>query len=314
MSYWSYYPPYVSVAKKRAKADKKLKSLQKKNPNIRPVIIEGRTIARTWWGKSWNTNLERYADYTNRIGRGRSYVRHGSVLDLKIKSGLVEALVQGTSSRPYKVQIKIKSLKKNKWKNIKTECQGRFDSLQELLQGSFPKSLSDIFTDQKSGLFPSPKEISFDCSCPDWADMCKHVAATLYGIGARLDSEPDLFFTLRNVKMEALITEAVKDQTTDLISKAGRKSSRVIDDSNLSEIFGIDIDETPAPPKPTPKKSTKKRPQKSAKSTKKAPLRKTKKSQQKKKATIRKLRHKKQALLSCVSGLYFVLTIFFQYG
>ncbi|MCK5215400.1 MAG: hypothetical protein KAR05_08615 [Candidatus Omnitrophica bacterium] len=293
MSYWSYYPPYVSVAKKRAKADKKLKSLQKKNPNIRPVVIEGRTIARTWWGKAWNTNLESYADYTNRIGRGRSYVRNGSVLDLQIQSGLIKALVQGALSRPYKVQIKIKSLKKDIWRKIKTECQGSFDSLQELLQGSFPKSLSDTFTNQKSGLFPSPKEISFDCSCPDWANMCKHVAAALYGIGARLDSEPDLFFTLRNVKMEDLITEAVKDQTTSLISKAERTSSKVIDDSNLSEIFGIDIDETPTQPKPTPRKLTKKRSQKSAKNIKKAPFRKTKKFQQKKKTTARKLYHKK---------------------
>ena len=287
MSYRSYYPPYIPVARKRARADKKLKSLQKKNPNIRPVIIAGRTIAKTWWGKSWNTNLESYADYTNRIGRGRSYIRYGAVLDLQIKAGYIESLVQGTRSSPYKVQIKIKNLKKNKWKNIKTKCRGKFDSFQELLLGRFPKSLSDVFTDRKSGLFPSPKEISFDCSCPDWADMCKHVAATLYGIGARLDLEPELFFTLRGVKMKDLITGVVKDQTNDLLKKAKQKSSKIIDDKNLSEMFGIDIEKIP-PPDKKKIKSKKKPVKRPTIKTKKSPARKLKKPKDKKKAGPRK--------------------------
>ncbi|MCK5494356.1 MAG: hypothetical protein KAJ14_14695 [Candidatus Omnitrophica bacterium] len=240
----SYFPRYVSVEEKRAKANKKFKSLQKKNPNMQPVIIQGRTIAKTWWGKSWNTNLESYADYTNRIGRGRSYVRYGAVLDLQIKNGYVKSLVQGTRSKPYKVEIKIKNIKKETWKNIKIKCRGNLDSLQELLLGHFPKSLSDIFTKRKTGLFPSPKEISFNCNCPDWADMCKHVAATLYGIGVRLDLKPELFFTLRGVKINDLITGAVQEHTNDLLKKAKQKNSKIIEDSNLSEIFGVDIEET----------------------------------------------------------------------
>ena len=156
-------------------------------------MIEGTAIARTWWGKAWNKNLESYADYHNRIGRGRSYVRHGAVLDLQIGSGLVESLVQGSRSRPYSVTIRIKAMGKKNWEEIKTASQGKLDSLQELLAGKFPKGLGEIFTTQGKGLFPSPKEIDFDCSCPDWASMCKHVAATLYGIGARLDQDPELF-------------------------------------------------------------------------------------------------------------------------
>ncbi|HDH05026.1 MAG TPA: hypothetical protein ENH01_04835, partial [Nitrospirae bacterium] len=249
MSYWRSFAPYVTVAEKRAKAEKKIKALRKKNPNIQPVVIEGRSLAGTWWGKSWNTNLECYADYSNRIGRGRSYVRNGAVLDLQIKPGLIESLVQGTGSKPYEIRIEIKTLKKKIWGNIKKACQGEFDSLQELMNGKFPKSLSNIFTDKKSGLFPAPKEISFDCSCPDWADMCKHVAATLYGIGARLDSEPELFFTLRDVEMKDLVSGAVKDKTSEMLRKAKQKSANVMDDSDLSEIFGIDMEETPAPKK-----------------------------------------------------------------
>ncbi|TFG38070.1 MAG: hypothetical protein E4H46_00495, partial [Desulfobacterales bacterium] len=193
MSYWGY-PRYVSVAEKKAKAEKKLKQLRKKNPDIQPVVIEGNILARTWWGKSWNQNLERYADYDNRIGRGRSYVRHGAVLDLKIDTGKVTALVQGSTSRPYEVEIKIQAISQANWSAIKKQCEGQLKSLQDLLAGKFPKILADIFFAKEKGLFPSPQAISFDCSCPDWASMCKHVAAALYGIGARFDEDPSLFF------------------------------------------------------------------------------------------------------------------------
>ena len=243
MGYWGYYPPYVTVAKKKAKAAKKLKQLKKKNPDIKPIVLEGSSIAKTWWGKSWNLNLERYADYSNRIGRGRSYVRHGAVLDLQINSGKVESLVQGTRSKPYSVIIKIKAVNKKTWKEIMSACEGKLDSLQELLAGKFPKALGEIFTIQGEGLFPSPKEIEFSCSCPDWAYMCKNVAATLYGIGTRLDEEPGLFFKLRKVKMEDLVTQAVEDKTRKLLKKAKKKTARVIDESDLADVFGIDMEE-----------------------------------------------------------------------
>ena len=242
MSYWGY-PRYVSVGKKRAKAAKKLKQLKKKNPAIKPIIIEGRTIARTWWGKSWNHNLERYADYSNRIGRGRSYVRHGAVLDLQISPRRVESLVQGTRSKPYTVIINIKGIKKKIWQNMKTACAGKLDSLPELLAGKFPKTLGEIFTIRGQGLFPSPEEIEFNCSCPDWAYMCKHVAATLYGIGARLDDSPSLFFKLRKVNIDDLIQQAITDQSYKLLKKAEKTSGRMIAESDLSGMFGIDMEE-----------------------------------------------------------------------
>ncbi|MBC8459811.1 MAG: hypothetical protein H8D67_17605 [Deltaproteobacteria bacterium] len=247
MGYWDYYPPYVTVAKKRAKAARKLKQIRKKNPDIKPIVLEGSRIVRTWWGKSWNLNLERYADYSNRIGRGRSYVRHGAVLDLQIASGKVESLVQGTRSKPYSVSIKIKAVNKKIWQEIKAACEGKLDSFQELLAGKFPKALGEIFTTQGKGLFPSPKEIDFSCSCPDWAYMCKHVAATLYGIGARLDEDPGLFFKLRKVRMKDLITQAVEDKAHKLLKKAKKKTARVIADSDLADVFGIDMEETVAP-------------------------------------------------------------------
>ncbi len=244
MSYYGYQP-YVSVAAKKAKAAKKLKQLKKKLPNIKPVVIEGKALARTWWGKSWNKNLERYADYSNRVGRGRSYVRHGAVLDLQISTGKVNALVMGSTSKPYEVDIKIKSVSSSHWKFIKKQCEGQLRSLQDLLSGKFPKALGDIFFTKDKGLFPGPKEISFSCSCPDWASMCKHVAATLYGIGARFDEDPSLFFTLRGADTDELIARAVKDKTGKLLAKTKKKSARVITDPNLSDIFGIDMEGKP---------------------------------------------------------------------
>ncbi len=244
MGYWEYYPPYVTVAEKRAKAARKLNQLKKKNPDIKPILIEGRrAIARSWWGKSWNLNLERYADYSNRIGRGRSYVRHGAVLDLQIDPGKVESLVQGSRSKPYSVSVNIKAISKKIWQDIKAVCEGKLDSLEELLAGEFPKALGEIFMAQGRGLFPSPKEIEFNCSCPDWAYMCKHVAATLYGIGTRLDEEPGLFFRLRRVEMKDLVTQAVEDKTRKLLQRAEKKTARVIAESDLADVFGIDMEE-----------------------------------------------------------------------
>lgn len=244
MGYWNYYfPPYVSVGEKKAKAKKQLAKLMKKRPDIKPVIIEGRAIANTWWGKSWNSNLERYADYSNRIGRGRSYVRSGAVLDLKILPGKVTSLVQGSESKPYEITIKTESIENKIWKSIKEACLGKLESLGELLEGKFPKALREIFLVKEVGLFPSPKEISFSCSCPDSAYMCKHIAASLYGIGARLDEDPMLFFKMRNVEVNDLITQAVQDKTKNLLEKAGKKSERVIKDSDISKVFGIDLDE-----------------------------------------------------------------------
>jgi uncharacterized Zn finger protein len=244
MSYWGF-PKYVTVAEKKAKAEKKLQQLKKKRPGITPVVIQGNTLARTWWGKSWNKNLERYADYSNRIGRGKSYVRHGAVLDLRIEGGRVSALVQGTRAKPYEVVVRIAPVKKANWNQIRKQCQGELRSLPDLLAGKFPKALGEIFLAQGKGLFPTPKEISFDCSCPDWAYMCKHVAATLYGIGARLDEDPLLFFTLRQADTEELVAQAVQGKTGDLLARADRKSSRMLDDADLSGLFGIDMDVKP---------------------------------------------------------------------
>lgn len=245
MSYYQY-PKYVPVAQKQAKAEKKIKQLRKKNPDIAPVVITGKTLANTWWGKEWNSNLERYADFSNRVGRGRSYVRHGAVLDLKIEPGRVRALVQGSASRPYEVTVDIDKIPNRDWSDIKQACRGNMDNMQHLIAGRFPKKLADIFTCKGKGLFPTPDEIKFSCSCPDWAYMCKHVAAVLYGIGARLDTDPTLFFTLRRANINELISETIQESKQEILLKSNKKTSRVIEDEDsLSELFGVNLGGTP---------------------------------------------------------------------
>lgn len=241
MSYGGW-PQYVSVSEKKEKAQKSLAKLRKKNPNIEPVTIEGSKLVSTWWGKSWNQNLERYADYSNRVGRGKSYVRNGAVLDLKILSGKVTAIVQGSRAAPYNVEVHIDSLTEKTWTAITKSCEGTFGSLPELLEGKFPKELAELFNTKGTGLFPTSSEIKFSCSCPDWADMCKHVAAVLYGIGSKLDGDPKLFFTLRNVNIDELISKTVIEKSKKLLEKSKKKSGRVIESSDISDMFGIDME------------------------------------------------------------------------
>lgn len=230
---------YESVAVKKDRAAKALMKLKKKNPYITPVVINGRQIAKSWWGKAWIENLERYADYENRIDRGKSYVRNGMVLDLKIKQGCISAMVCGSRAKPYEVSINIDPLPQASMDKLSKLCSHRIDTIEALIAGKFTKELGELLSAKGTGLFPSPNEIHFSCSCPDWAYMCKHVASVLYGIGARLDDEPLLFFTLRNIDAERFIKKSVTEKTKLMLDNAGKKSRRSIDDKDIAELFGI---------------------------------------------------------------------------
>ena len=238
MGWYSYreWRPYVSAAERRRQAAKKMAKMKKAGREVSPVEIAGRKIAATFWGDAWCKNLEAYSDYANRLPRGRSYLRNGSVIDLQIEAGRVRSLVSGSDL--YEVDIKIKPLAKPRWTEIKGRCAGQIDSLVELLRGSISKGVMEIVTRKGEGLFPSPKEISLSCSCPDWATMCKHVAATLYGVGARLDHEPEMLFTLRGVDPAEMVEAAVEQPP-----KVGKsRRGRVLSSDDLSSVFGVDID------------------------------------------------------------------------
>ena len=235
--YYSGWAPYVPVAERRAKAQRKLKSLEKKGRICHPVIIEGRAITRTFWGKKWCDNLEAYSDYANRLPRGRTYVRNGSVVDLQITTGKISALVSG--SEIYEISIVVRALETKRWQSILHECAGKVASLVELLQGRMSSAVMEVVTRHGTGLFPAPKQIDFRCSCPDSASMCKHIAATLYGVGARLDSQPDLLFQLCHVDPLELIQQAGSMPVADARTTLGQHQQ--LDTSDLSSLFGIEL-------------------------------------------------------------------------
>lgn len=238
MSY-SSYSSYVSMGEIQEKADRQILKLRKKNPNLSPVILEGRSLATSWWGNAWNYNMESYADFSNRLGRGKGYVKNHAVLDLQISKGHVEALVQGTRAKPYAVSIAISAIDDAHWHSIVDFCNHKIDSLESLIDGKFPRELESLFKDPKYGLFPKPREIHFDCTCPDYASMCKHVAAVFYGIGARLDVDPLLFFVLRGIDYESLIKKTIESKVENMLKNVDKKSERAIDLNDVHEIFGI---------------------------------------------------------------------------
>jgi uncharacterized Zn finger protein len=240
MSYYGFRP-YVPVAVRREKAAREMAKLAKKGRAISPVAIEGKKIASTFWGKSWCENLERYSDYENRLPRGRTYVRNGSVVDLQIERGRVRATVSG--SELYTVAIDIAVSAKLRWEAICKDCAGSIGSLVELLQGKLSKNVMERVCREVDGLFPSPDEITMQCSCPDWSVMCKHVSAALYGVGARLDAKPDLLFELRGVDRSQLISGAGKDLPMTQRPVAGE---RVLAEDDIAALFGIEMDAAPA--------------------------------------------------------------------
>jgi uncharacterized Zn finger protein len=210
--------------------------MKKRGRKVAPVEVSGRKITTTFWGDAWCRNLESYSDYSNRLPRGRTYVRNGSVFDLQMETGRVRSLVSGSSI--YEVDIKIGPVARKQWNGIKDRCAGQVGSVVELLRGSMSTSVMEIVTRKGEGLFPTPQEIGLGCSCPDWATMCKHVAAVLYGVGARLDHAPQLLFTLRGVDPAEMVEAAIARPRVP----GTKRSGKALADSGLSEIFGVDID------------------------------------------------------------------------
>src|SRR5215470_2764753 len=265
MAFWEQWRRYVPVAERRAKARREMDKLRKKGQDIQPVTLDGRTIARSFWGKGWCDHLESFSDYANRLPRGRTYVRNGSVCYLDIRPGRIEAVVSG--SELYQVVIRIKELKAATWTSIKDQCAGHIGSMLELLQGKLSDQVMAIVTNRQHGLFPLPGEMALDCSCPDWADLCKHVAAVLYGVGSRLDSRPELLFLLRDVDAQELIA-------AEMALPDAAVTGDALAEDQLGAIFGIDLD-TESDVSPAPPAQAKKPPQKQPRAPKRVAAPKT---------------------------------------
>ncbi|MGI9334482.1 MAG: hypothetical protein ACR2RL_15140 [Gammaproteobacteria bacterium] len=235
------WKPYVPAAARRANAKRIMASRRKRGLPVEPVEVKGRIIARSFWGGAWCDHLHKFSDYANRMPRGATYVRNGSVCHLAIESGEVNALVMG--SELYEVRIRVKPLAAKRWRDVKQRCAGSIGSLLELLEGRLSDHVMACVTDPRDGLFPLPEEIRLECSCPDWATMCKHLAAALYGVGARLDHQPELLFTLRGVDQRELVADESNaiDAVTAAVGRAAAHHQR-LDANVLGDVFGIEIE------------------------------------------------------------------------
>lgn len=244
--YGTYFE-YTTADEVRMRAETSQRKMAVKKIAAEPVVVKGRTLTRTWWGQAWVQNLERYADFANRLGRGRSYVRAGAVIDLKIQPGQILAKVQGSRVRPYSVEITINSLPEARAHELAAACSARLSSLECLMDGSFPKDLAELFLVSEKGLFPSPREIHMNCSCPDWAMMCKHIAAVLYGTGVRLDEQPERFFTLRQIEMNQFVSQAIQSHATAILQQhtaiPDRERIMDMDSASLQDVFNLDPDD-----------------------------------------------------------------------
>jgi uncharacterized Zn finger protein len=246
MAYWGW-KSYVSAADRRRMAEKAAAKATKAGAKLSPVAPYRGSIAKTFWGKAWCENLERYRDYANRLPRGRTYLRNGSVIDLQITAGEVRAQVLGSSL--YQVDVTVRAVSAKHWQSIGTDCAASIDSMVELLQGNLSQAVMERICRPSVGLFPAPADIKFSCSCPDWASMCKHVAAVLYGVASRLDHQPELLFDLRRVDARELVAQA----GAGLPRKSKHlASSRVLADSALADVFGIEMAAFTAPKKASP--------------------------------------------------------------
>ena len=239
MSYYGY-KPYVSVGERQKQAEKAAAKAKKAGKLYSPIAAYRGALAKTVWGNAWCDNLESHSDYANRLPRGRTYVRNGSVIDLQISSSQVKALVMGSAL--YEVEVTVKPVAPAQWKSICKDCSGSIASLVEILQGKLSTSVMQRLCQPGTGLLPTAKALTFSCSCPDWADMCKHVAAVLYGVGARLDRQPELLFTLCNVDAKELIQAAGSGLVAP---RKAPKSAQVLDDALLDDVFGLEMTKEP---------------------------------------------------------------------
>lgn len=227
---------YEDARERKDKIQRQIEKRRKRGERFEALAAPAgkQKLCTTFWGQSWCQNLESYQDYETRLPRGRSYLRQGNVYNLEIEPQSIRAVVAG--SELYETSVNIQPLPKKRWQEIVAEGTGQVGSMLDLLAGKLGDDLMRMLTDHERGLFPKPKEIRFDCSCPDHAEMCKHVAAVLYGVGVLLDTKPDLLFTLRGVDQAELLSHASSTAITDLSATAGDLAG-----TDLSALFGIDL-------------------------------------------------------------------------
>jgi len=235
---------YQDAAEAKERIQREIARRKRKGERFESLVPAAgkKHVCTTFWGKAWCSHLETYQEYESRLPRGRSYLRQGSVYNVEIEPGKVTAVVAG--SELYDTQVFIQPLKASKWHDIVEKCEGQVGSMLDLLAGKLGDGVMRVLSDVEDGLFPKTKEIRFDCSCPDHADMCKHVSAVLYGVGVLLDAKPELLFTLRGVDGADLLAKAKDAAVSGVAENTGELAG-----ADLSAIFGIEIGDIEEPVK-----------------------------------------------------------------
>lgn len=237
----SWHSRYNLDSRLKAKFKRKLVNLQKKNPKINPYTLTTKALAINWWAKAWNANLKNYTFNNVRLEKGKLNLRCGALADLQIKSGQVKAIILGSKIEPYNVKITFEPIPEANWLKIQKLYDGHLESFEKILENNFPKNMSDIYTSKPLGLFPSKKQISFNCDCSTRVNICKHTAVALYTLGAMIDNDIQLLFKLRGVSAIDLISRSIHAERKSILKKARTKSASALNDTDLSNIFKIEI-------------------------------------------------------------------------
>ncbi len=176
-------------------------------------------FGKTWWAGRWIAALERLVDPA-RLARGRSYARSGQVLKLEVGPGGVEACVQGSRPKPYDVRIQFRPLDDTAWEKVVGAMADQAIYAARLLSGEMPEQVEEVFAQAGASLLPAAKgDLQTTCSCPDWANPCKHVAAVHYLLGERFDEDPFLMFLLRGRSREQVV-EALRERRAGSAAEA----------------------------------------------------------------------------------------------
>jgi len=163
------------------------------------------SFGQSWWAKRWIAVMESF-DIGARLSRGRSYARRGQVTAIEVAEGLVKAKVQGSRPKPYDIVIKVATLSQSDWKKLADTLGKEALFAAKLLAGQMPEDIEKAFTAAGLSLFPQKsKDLGTDCSCPDWSNPCKHIAAVYYLLGEEFDRDPFLIFKLRGMTREKLV-------------------------------------------------------------------------------------------------------------
>ena len=208
-AYWNYY--YYEPAEPKEVKDG-IKAKSKKG-----------AIGETWWSKRWIGVLESF-DMGARLGRGRSYARRGQVISIDVQKGVVLSKVQGTRSKPYDIKIQLKPISEDDWEKVTDEMASKAIFAAKLLSSQMPTNIEDAFSKVKISLFPENEEdLKTDCSCPDWANPCKHIAAVYYLLAERFDEDPFLIFMLRGKTKEEIVDALRKRRVSSVLEGGGKK-------------------------------------------------------------------------------------------